>query len=96
MSGSARMFHMAPTTFHGMSSGSAISTRQTETHGPLRGIGERDGEAERDLDDEDDGGEEDLAQKGGVEALRVQHLLEPAARPTRRRRCRRRSPGPSS
>ena len=38
MSGSAMMFHMAPTTFHGMSSGSAISTRQTETHGPLRGM----------------------------------------------------------
>ena len=32
------MFHIAPTTFHGMSSGSAISTRQTETHAPRRGI----------------------------------------------------------
>ncbi len=32
------MFHMAPTTFHGISSGSAISTRQTETHGPRRGM----------------------------------------------------------
>ena len=38
MSGSAMMFHMAPTTFHGMSSGSAISTRQTDTQGPLRGM----------------------------------------------------------
>ena len=38
MSGSAKIFHMAPTTFHGMSSGSAISTRHTETHGPLRGM----------------------------------------------------------
>ena len=38
MSGSAMMFHIAPTTFHGISSGSAISTRQTETHGPLRGM----------------------------------------------------------
>ena len=38
MSGSAMMFHIAPTTFHGMSSGSAISTRQTDTHGPLRGM----------------------------------------------------------
>ena len=38
MSGSAKMFHIAPTTFHGISSGSAISTRQTETHGPRRGI----------------------------------------------------------
>ena len=32
------MFHIAPTTFHGMRSGSAIRTRQTETHGPLRGM----------------------------------------------------------
>ena len=38
MSGSAKMFHIAPTTFQGMSSGSAIRTRQTETHGPPRGI----------------------------------------------------------
>ncbi len=38
MSGSAKMFHIAPTTFQGISSGSAISTRQTETHGPLRGM----------------------------------------------------------
>ena len=38
MSGSAMMFHIAPTTFHGMSSGSAIRTRQTDTQGPLRGI----------------------------------------------------------
>ena len=38
MSGSAKMFHIAPTTFQGISSGSAISTRQTDTHGPLRGI----------------------------------------------------------
>ena len=34
MSGSAKMFHMAPTTFQGMRSGSAIRTRQTETQGP--------------------------------------------------------------
>ena len=32
------MFHIAPTTFHGISSGSAISTRHTDTHGPLRGM----------------------------------------------------------
>jgi hypothetical protein len=32
------MFHIEPTTFQGISSGSAISTRQTETQGPLRGI----------------------------------------------------------
>ena len=38
MSGSAMMFHMEPTTFHGTSSGSAMSTRHTETHGPLRGM----------------------------------------------------------
>jgi hypothetical protein len=38
MSGSAKIFHIAPTTFHGIRSGRAISTRQTETHGPLRGI----------------------------------------------------------
>ena len=38
MSGSAKMFHIAPTTFHGIRSGSAISTRQTETQGPERGM----------------------------------------------------------
>ena len=38
MSGSAKMFQIAPTTFHGISSGRAISTRQTETQGPLRGM----------------------------------------------------------
>ena len=38
MSGSAMMFHMEPTTFHGTSSGSAMSTRHTETHGPFRGM----------------------------------------------------------
>ena len=38
MSGSAMMFHIDPTTFHGMRSGSAISTRQTETHGPFLGM----------------------------------------------------------
>ena len=38
ISGSAKMFHIAPTTFHGISSGSAISTRQTDTQGPVRGM----------------------------------------------------------
>ena len=38
MSGRAKMFHMAPTTFHGMSNGSAMKTRQTDTQGPRRGI----------------------------------------------------------
>jgi hypothetical protein len=38
MSGSAKMFHIAPTTFHGMSSGSAISTRHTEAHTPRLGM----------------------------------------------------------
>ncbi len=32
------MFHIAPTTFQGIKSGIAISTRHTDTHGPLRGI----------------------------------------------------------
>ena len=32
------MFHIAPTTFHGMSRGRAISTRHTDTHGPRRGM----------------------------------------------------------
>ena len=32
------MFHIAPTTFQGMRSGSAIRTRQTETQGPERGM----------------------------------------------------------
>ena len=38
MSGSAKMFHIAPTTFHGISIGSAISTRQTGTQKPCRGM----------------------------------------------------------
>ena len=38
ISGSAKMFHIAPTTFQGMRSGSAISTRHTDTHGPERGM----------------------------------------------------------
>jgi hypothetical protein len=38
MSGRAKMFHMAPTTFHGISSGMAMSTRQTEAQKPLRGM----------------------------------------------------------
>ena len=38
MSGSAKMFHIAPTTFQGISRGIAMSTRQTDTQGPLRGI----------------------------------------------------------
>ena len=32
------MFHIAPTTFQGISSGSDISTRQTGTHMPRRGM----------------------------------------------------------
>ena len=56
------MFHMAPTTFHGMSSGNAISTRQTETHGPLRGMVSAIDEAKRNLDQQDERGEDDLAQ----------------------------------
>ena len=38
MSGSARMFHIAPTTFQGIKSGIAISTRHTDTPRPWRGI----------------------------------------------------------
>jgi hypothetical protein len=38
MSGSAKMFQIAPTTFQGINSGSAISTRQTDTQTPLRGM----------------------------------------------------------
>ena len=38
MSGSAKMFHIAPTTLYGISSGMAISTRQIDTPMPLRGI----------------------------------------------------------
>ena len=45
---------MVPTTFHGMSSGSAIRTRQTATLQPLRGMRQRDDDAERHLDREDD------------------------------------------
>ena len=52
------MFHIEPTTFHGISSGSAIRTRQTETQGPLRRHAQRDGEAERHLDQQHDAGED--------------------------------------
>ena len=38
MSGSAMMFQMVPTTFHGMSSGMAMVTRQIDTQMPLRGM----------------------------------------------------------
>jgi len=38
MSGNVKMFHIAPTTFHGISIGSAIVTRQNGTQGPLRGM----------------------------------------------------------
>ena len=38
MSGSAKMFHIAPTTFHGISNGIDISTRQTDAHAPFRGM----------------------------------------------------------
>ncbi len=51
MSGSAKMFHIAPTTFQGISSGSAISTRQTDTQKPWRGMASAIDDAERDLDD---------------------------------------------
>ena len=57
MSGAPKMFQMAPTTFHGISSGSAISTRQTDTRA-ARGIAERDRDAERDLDHQHDAGEQ--------------------------------------
>ena len=79
MSGSAMMFHMAPTTFHGMSSGSAISTRQTETHGPLRGMASAMARPSGTSISENDAGEEQLAQQRGVEAVGVAStLLEPA------------------
>ena len=54
--------------------------------------GEGDGEAQRNLDQQRQGGEHDLAQQGGMETLRVQHLLEPGVRPTRKTHCCRRFP----
>ena len=72
------MFHMAPTTFHGMSSGNAISTRHTETHGPLRGMASAMARPSGISMSSDDGGEDDLPQQRGMEALGMQHLLEPA------------------
>ena len=38
MSGSAKMFHIAPTTLYGISSGIAISTRHSDAAKPWRGI----------------------------------------------------------
>ena len=38
MSGSAKMFQIAPTTFHGIRSGIDISTRHTDAQAPRRGI----------------------------------------------------------
>ena len=84
MSGSAKMFHMAPTTFHGMSSGSAMSTRQTETQGPLRGMASAMARPSGISISKDDGGEQDLAHQRGMEAVGMQHLLEPAARPAQK------------
>ena len=61
MSGSAKMFQIAPTTFHGISSGSAISTRQTETQRPLRGMASAMATPSGTSISEDDDGEEQLA-----------------------------------
>ena len=61
MSGSAKMFHMAPTTFQGMRSGSAISTRQTETQGPERGMASAMATPRGTSMSEDEAGEEELA-----------------------------------
>jgi hypothetical protein len=64
-----------------MSSGSAISTRQTKRRAFLRHV-QRDEDAERDLYGQDDGGEDQVARQGLVEAGGTQHLLEPGrARP---------------
>ena len=38
MSGKANIFHIAPTTFHGIKSGIDISTKQTGTPKPSFGI----------------------------------------------------------
>ena len=78
MSGRAKMFQIVPTTFHGISSGSAISTRQTETPAARARHRQRDGDAERDLDQQDEAGEEragERARRGS--RLVAQHLLEP-------------------
>ena len=61
MSGSAKMFQIAPTTFHGIRSGIDISTRHADAQAPRRGIARAIAMPERHLDHEDDRGEQQLA-----------------------------------
>ena len=51
MSPRAKTCQIVPTTFHGISSGSAIRTRQSATVQPSRGIESATSDAERNLDE---------------------------------------------
>ena len=79
MSPRPKICQMVPTTFHGISSGSAISTRQAATRPALARHGQRDDDAERDLDQQDDAGEEQVArsQQRRCRSVGSQQLLEP-------------------
>ena len=50
MSAREKICHMVPTTFHGISIGSAITTSKGPTARPPRGMAQRDRDAKRDLD----------------------------------------------
>ena len=83
MSPRAKTCQIVPTTFHGISSGSAIRTRQSATVQPSRGIDRATAMPERHLDQEDDRREQQVAPKSLEEAAaellrRVEKLLEPA------------------
>ena len=92
-----KICQIVPTTFHGMSSGRAIRTRQTEHPGALLRHGQRDDDAERDLDRQDDGRKRAIwRQKRAVEAVGMQQLARTSRCRPRRTRCCRRCPAPNS
>ena len=83
MSGRPKICQMVPTTFHGISSGSARITRQTATRPALARHRQRHHDAERHLDRQDDGGEQQVAAERGQEAPAeigrgIEQFLEPA------------------
>ena len=83
MSGRPKICQMVPTTFHGISSGSARITRQAATGPALARHRQRHHDAERHLDREDDGGEQQVAPERGQEAFAeigrgIEQFLEPA------------------
>ena len=83
MSPRPNICQMVPTTFHGISSGSAISTRQKRHRQPSRGIESATMIPSGTSISEDDGGEQEVAPERVEEALaefarRIQELLKPA------------------